>query len=436
MKLQYWLSSIYFIALVALFAPAQVSAQKIKYVTYFPIPYGQHSKLNVKTIALLGTKNEGNIKIGSSINDSSTLSVINGFSAENLNILSRDSSMPQAGAPDLVIGSVVSTPSGSTYGTLSVNGNVGVVSTIGTLNDLTAFGKAYITSAYWDGKGGFGKDAGGSANWPSDCRDLSWEQVKIKGTDVYKTYLTCVPNAIVETPDTPDETKTVYVPNTKQIHAAKYCRTEFFAMWNSWGAEYREDTRGQKKVRYYEYADTITKKSNYQTDNQCSCYPGDVGGMGGGGPQDADDVLPFAEAVSGFKRVGQIKLNDYTFSNKYNLNSCDTNLNDQQICDKYCTGISCNYRCVKQVNVAEACGPMLETNDCYCPAFGSGCGYCQNGTGQPMGGDCKRSECGRTVACVGSYQGRCGEMVIRNKYEPALGTAMMLSCTAKEVIIK
>jgi len=410
------------------------NAQLIKYVSYFPIPYGYHSKINVKTLALLGTKSGGEIVIGSGANAGGGLSVTKTFTVNDLSV---KSSTDSGGTPDLYIG----TASGSTYdGYLNSVGDIGVVDLATTLTDVSAQGIATVRSIYWDGKGGLGKNSSAVADWPATC-NLAWVNLKIKGSDSYRTYLTCA-SATIQEPETPTTT-IVYQPYSKQLAVARYCEAGHRAYFINWGSQYSYDTMDERKFSYYKYADSITVVSNSKYDTNCYCAAGVLGSGGMQELKSTDTSSPWAGAAVGFKIAGHLKEHDYTFNNVYNLGDCPSNLSEQQICDKYCTGSSCNYSCIKSRNVTEDCGTALDTYECFCPKYGSCCGLCEDGTGQPSCGSCNSGEscctlspCGRTVSCMGGSSGACGEFTYHRAYEPTIGTATVLACRAIEQAVR
>lgn len=405
-----------------------INAQLIKYVSYFPIPYGNHSQINVKTLALLGTKEGGEVVVGSGTNATGGLTVASTFVTNDLSV---KSSTDSGGTPDMYIG----TASGSAYnGTLGSFSDIGVTTDTTTLNDVQAQGTAVIRSIYWDGIGGIGKNSSAADDWPSDC-NLAWVNIRLKGSNSYRTYLSC--NAVaVNDQDEEQPTTVTFQPYTVSVAVAKYCQTEHQAYFINWGKEYSYSTMNQQKLSYYRYADSITITPNVKNDSLCDCP---AGTLSSSGLQDetAESGAPWAGVAVGYKQVGEIKKNDYTFVGSYSLNDCPTNLSEQQICDNNCSGVSCSYACVKSRTISQTCGPTLDTNECFCPKYGSCCGLCQDGTGQPACGTCndyssccEESECGRTMGCAGSESGACGEFTKHRQYEPAVGTASVLKCRA------
>jgi len=407
-----------------------VCAQEIKYVSYFPIPYANHTTLNVKTLALLGTKPGGSIIVGSGTNQSALTVGTTGASTFYTQDLSLLSANAPTGTPEMYIGSA----SGSVYdGTVNSSGDIGVVNYPTTITNLQAQGTALLRSVYWSGKGGIGKNSSGTADWPAQC-DLVWKSLKIEGTDSYMNYLVCSSSGVVDPGGGPIGGTTIYVPATKTLAAAKYCMTEFNIFYNNWGKEYSYNTLNAKKVSYYTYANNITVTNDSQYDNSCTCPAGALDNnnvaisMG--------DSVPVAGAALGWKLYGHMKEHDFNFVTTLSLGDCESNLSDQQICDKHCSGSSCNYKCVKAKNIADQCGTPLDKKQCFCPKYGC-CGLCEDGTGQRAcgalgceGNCCTPSTCGHTSSCAGSSHGVCGEYTDIRTYEPAIGTATVLYCTA------
>ncbi len=409
-----------------IFSGAALNAQLIKYVSYFPIPYASHSQINVKTISLLGTKNGGEVVFGSGANPGG-VTVATSFTAHDLSV---KTALPGDTTPDISAGT---NDSSGFNGTLSSLGDIGIVNSAPQLNSVEAQGIAIVRGMYWDGKGGIGRSPSGVPNWPSVC-ELKWENLKIKGSDSYRTYLTCAASTVIEDPEPPQSTVT-YQPYTKKIAVAGYCETGHYAYFIDWGKAYSYNTMDEKKFSYYKYAESITVTPNSVYDNSCSC---NAGVLDGGGMQELEEAgVPWAGAATGFKRVGHIKEHDYTFNNSYSISDCPTNLSEQQICDKYCSGSSCNYACVKSRTIGTECGTALDTYECFCPKYGC-CGLCENGTGQPACGAlscemtscCTASKCGHEMGCMGLNSGACGEITQHRKYEPTIGQATVLACNA------
>lgn len=410
-----------------IFLSVNLSAQLIKYVSYFPIPYASHSQVTVKTLSLLGTKNGGEVVLGSGANPGG-FTVSTSFTAQDLSI---KTASPGDKAPDISAG----TNDSSGYnGTLSTVGDIGIIDLAPKLESVEAQGTAIVRGIYWDGKGGIGRSPAGASNWPASC-ELKWEDLKIKGSDSYRTYLTCASSSVIEEPETPDAPTVTYQPYTKQIAVAGYCETGHYAYFIDWGKEYRYNTMDEKKFSYYRYAASITVTTNSVYDNDCYCA---AGALSSGGMQEIKESgAPWAGTAVGIKAVGHIKEHDYTFNNTYSIGDCPTNLSEQQICDKYCSGNSCNYACVKSRTIGTECGTALDTYECFCPKYGC-CGLCENGTGQPacgalsceMSSCCSASKCGREMSCAGSSSGACGEMTKHRKYEPTIGQATVLACNA------
>ncbi len=421
----------FFIFLVFCFSLAflsvNLSAQLIKYVSYFPIPYASHSQISVKTLSLLATKNGGEVVFGSGAHPGG-LSVTTSFTAQDLSV---KSALPSAGTPDVQAGT---NDSSGFNGSLNSVGDLGIVDLAPKLDSVEAQGNAVVRGIYWDGKGGIGRSPTGAVNWPSSC-ELKWDHIKIKGSDSYRTYLTCASSTVIEDPEDPEQPTVIYQPYTRKIAVAGYCEIGHYAYFNDWGKTYSYNTMDDKKFSYYRYAESITVSTNSVYDNQCYCEAGVL--SGGGIKPIEDEGAPWAGAATGFKRVGHIKEHDYTFNNSYNISDCPTNLSEQQICDKYCSGSSCNYACVKSRTIGTECGLALDTYECFCPKYGC-CGLCENGTGQPacgalgceMSGCCSRSKCGYEMSCMGLNQGACGEMTQHRKYEPTIGQATVLGCNA------
>lgn len=412
------------------FLSANLSAQLIKYVSYFPIPYATHSQITVKSLSLLGTKDGGEVVVGSSSNPTGGLVVGSSFIVNDLTVRT---SLPADKTPDLVSG--VNDSSGYN-GSLGSTGDIGVIDLATKLDSVEAQGNAVVRGVYWDGKGGIGRGPSGASNWPAGC-ELKWENLKIKGSDSYRTYLTCASAAVIDDPQTPDAPTIVFQPYTKNIAVAGYCETGHYAYFIDWGKEYSYNTMNDKKFSYYAYAESITVTKNSVYDNSCYCMAGALASGGTQELQEADSFPPWAGAAMGFKRVGHIKEHDYVFNTSYNISDCPTNLSEQQICDKYCSGSSCNYACVKSRSIGTECGTALDTYECFCQKYGSCCGLCQNGTGQPScgmcgseEGCCTSSKCGKEVSCMGLSQGSCGERTEHRKYEPTIGTATVVSCKA------
>lgn len=409
-----------------IFLSAALNAQLIKYVSYFPIPYASHSQINVKTISLLGTKNGGEIVFGSGANPGG-VTVSTSFTVQDLSV---KTALPSAKTPNISAGTNDST---GYNGTLNSVGDMGIIDLAPKLESVEAQGNAVVRGMYWDGKGGIGRSPAGVANWPSVC-DLKWEHLKIKGSNSYRTYLTCASSSVVVDPEEPPTTVT-YQPYTRAIAVAGYCEMGHYAYFNDWGKVYSYNTMDDKKFSYYKYAESITVTPNSVYDNSCSCNAGVLDG--GMAEVKEDRFPPWAGAAMGFKAVGHIKEHDYLFNNVYNIGDCDTNLSEQQICDKYCSGSSCNYACVKSRTIGKECGTALDTYECFCPKYNC-CGLCENGTGQPACGAlgcgenacCKTSDCGYTMSCAGMSSGACGEMTQHRKYEPTIGQATLLGCTA------
>lgn len=410
------------------FSGVNLNAQLIKYVSYFPIPYASHSEINVSTLSLLATKNDGEVVFGSG---SHTGGLVVGESID-LQDTTVKSALVSAGNPDVMTGT---DDSSGFNGSMNAVGDIGIVDPATKLDSVDAQGIALVKGIYWDGKGGFGRNASGVANWPTSC-ELKWQDLKIKGSDSYRTYLTCASSVVVD-PEEPDPQVVVYKPFTKKIAVAGYCETGHYAYFIDWGKEYSYNTMSDKKFSYYRYAQSISVSTNSVYDNKCSCDAGVLSSGGAGGLTEADSFPPWAGAVMGFKRVGHIKEHDYTFNNTYNISDCPTNLSEQQICDKYCSGNSCNYTCVKSRTIGTECGLALDTYECFCPKYGC-CGLCENGTGQPAcgalscseGNCCNKSKCGYEMSCMGQNQGACGEMTQHRKYEPTIGEATVLGCNA------
>lgn len=167
-------------------------AQSLRYVTYFPIPFGHHASLKVKDIALLASTGDGSVIVGSSSFKTGGMVIGDSFEADNLKIKIDADADTSVSATTLVVGSIVSAPTSTVYnGVLQSSSDISVVSSdLATPSFLEANAQARVKGLYWNSYGGFGE---GGSGWPSDsgCSDFSWKSLKLDGTDFYKTYLVC-----------------------------------------------------------------------------------------------------------------------------------------------------------------------------------------------------------------------------------------------------
>lgn len=177
---------------IFLFSGVFCFAQEIKYISYFPVPYVSHSKVNVKTLAILGSAQNAAINVGSNSNKSGGLSIVNSFAAyNNVVLLSKSNSLPASGV-SLIIGSYDTAPSSpSANGYLYSYGDVTVSQNIDDLTSVTAGNLAVIGGLRWGIYGGIGLDGNDNTSWGGCSGNLYWAQLKIDGTDDYETYLTC-----------------------------------------------------------------------------------------------------------------------------------------------------------------------------------------------------------------------------------------------------
>ncbi|MDR0645565.1 MAG: hypothetical protein LBG46_00820 [Elusimicrobiota bacterium] len=206
---------------------AVLSAQTIKYVSFFPTPHVYYSSINAN-IALLGTRGEvnvpqnispsGRIEIGHVSNEDSdnVLTVDTSFYARNLHIKlnGEDGQTNGAANVDLRVGYYTNgygsdpTPTSppTPAGILNVfnrNYGLGIGHSNSSLNNIKAYDNLSVKSLYWDGYGGFGlKKNGTTSNWGTDTNScnattsnastvLQWKALHISGTDSMQTYLVC-----------------------------------------------------------------------------------------------------------------------------------------------------------------------------------------------------------------------------------------------------
>lgn len=179
---------------IFLFTATFISAQDIKYISYFPVPFASHEKLNVKTLSILGSQGDAEITAGSTSNITGTVLVNSSFySYGDLTLDTENDPAPATGV-QLVAGSITTFPSSPSYnGTLSSSANIQVATPLSGVTSLTADRDATIKGLTWGSSGGLGINGSGSSNWPSACsgKNLVWVTLKVSGSDSYRTYLTC-----------------------------------------------------------------------------------------------------------------------------------------------------------------------------------------------------------------------------------------------------
>lgn len=173
-------------------------SQDIKYVSYFPVPFALHEQLDIKTLSILGSRGGAQISAGSASNITGVFSVKDGFiAADSVYISSEQDSDPGIGDTpvNLTAGQAASTGSTPDYdSSVGAMGNIQITAFSGSaLHSLEAYNNAVITGVKWGGRGGIGINAGNNINWPSQCSgfNLSWVDLKLQGSDHYRTYLTC-----------------------------------------------------------------------------------------------------------------------------------------------------------------------------------------------------------------------------------------------------
>ena len=174
------------------------SAQEIKYVSYFPVPYASHEKIHINNLSILGSRGGAQITVGSNSNITGVLNVQSGFAtAGNAYIASQQNTNPLISESPVNLTVGVSTEVGSNPeydSSLSTMSNIQITSFGGSsLRTLEAFNNAVITGFRWGSNGGIGLNGSGNVNWPGECagKNLNWVQLKIQGSDHYKTYLSC-----------------------------------------------------------------------------------------------------------------------------------------------------------------------------------------------------------------------------------------------------
>lgn len=178
-------------------------AQDIKYVSYFPVPFALHEQINVKTLAILGSRGGANISSGSESKITGVFTADEEFIAVgDMTVTSHQNSNPTINESpvDLVVdGLAGQTSSNPEYdGSIGSVGKMEIVSFKGSgVRSVVANNNAVITGLKWGSLGGIGLNGSGGVNWPSECsggnfsKGLTWVQLKLQGSNEYKTYLTC-----------------------------------------------------------------------------------------------------------------------------------------------------------------------------------------------------------------------------------------------------
>ncbi len=177
------------IAVLSVFFAVPLKAQLIKYVTYYPIPSVTHSQLKVSDKTMLATSDGGGVEVGSIDVDASGL-VTSSFDANRVSVTSY---VAPAGKPSIIVGNTGTPNLTETRGRLKVFGNI---ATAGwpSADKIVAQGIMNIAGVTWKNKGGFGFDAANNTDAWQGCtkgQSLMWRQIKMKGSDEYKTYLVC-----------------------------------------------------------------------------------------------------------------------------------------------------------------------------------------------------------------------------------------------------
>lgn len=165
-----------------------LKAQLIKYITYYPIPSVTHSQLKVSDKTMLATSSGGVVEIGSVDVDESGL-VTSSFNANRV-VLS--SYAAPEGKPNLIVGNTDGAALPSMTGRLKVFGNVNTGWP--SVDEIVAQGIMSVAGVTWRNKGGFGFDVSNNPNAWQACskgQTLMWRQIKMMGSDEYRTYLVC-----------------------------------------------------------------------------------------------------------------------------------------------------------------------------------------------------------------------------------------------------
>jgi hypothetical protein len=192
---------------VLLAVPAVLSAQNIKYITYFPTPHSYFSNLEVASaiIAARGERvvrstntsdpdvydiGQGKVIVGSVQNTSGELFIEDSFAAQDMTLWLANTT-PAVSNTDLIVGSMSGYPADFSNGIFSTLGNLtltgtSVNTTTAQFTGLRAHNYITLKDIGW----GADKNIVGTTSWPS-CSNvyLKWKQLKIQGTNVMRFYL-------------------------------------------------------------------------------------------------------------------------------------------------------------------------------------------------------------------------------------------------------
>lgn len=165
---------IFILALLLLVGP--VNAQRVvKYITFYPVPYGSHERLNVEEEFMVNMGNDMTSEVGGEV-------YIDGVSDfEGFLDISAGSGANTVSTGTIRSGNV----SGSVYGTADLQGSTFItnVNTNNTLFSANVAGVSMLMSNTLVG----GKSIANLLN----CSSPSWRSLRVKGSEECKTYLTC-----------------------------------------------------------------------------------------------------------------------------------------------------------------------------------------------------------------------------------------------------
>lgn len=165
---------IFILALLLLVGP--VNAQRVvKYITFYPVPYGSHERLNVEEEFMVNMGNDMTSEVGGEV-------YIDGVSDfEGFLDISAGSGANTVSTGTIRSGNV----SGSVYGTADLQGSTFItnVNTNNTLFSANVAGVSMLRSNTLVG----GKSIANLLN----CSSPSWRSLRVKGSEECKTYLTC-----------------------------------------------------------------------------------------------------------------------------------------------------------------------------------------------------------------------------------------------------
>lgn len=165
-----------FLIFAVLFLAGPLCAQRIiRYITFYPVPYGSHSSLNVEDMLMMNMSNEAFSK------------VTGDFSVEGKSEFEGFVNISAASNEEVKTGGYIVSGSGAldSYGVADLQGDIYISEIYNNYIPLVNVSGV----SYFNGSKLFFN--GHSLSDLSKCSSPSWKALRLKGSEECKYYLTC-----------------------------------------------------------------------------------------------------------------------------------------------------------------------------------------------------------------------------------------------------